>query len=77
MTGTNDPEQKPTETEIGFPSIIIVLFPIIFILMAILILTMLPWLIGAYNYLRGMPSPISLCNNQIRCLEERERGQTQ
>ena len=58
MTGTNDPEQKPTETEIGFPSIIIVLFPIIFILMAILILTMLPWLIGAYNYLRGMPSPI-------------------
>ncbi|NHI84339.1 MAG: hypothetical protein EAX81_08575, partial [Candidatus Thorarchaeota archaeon] len=59
MVGGDASEQRAVEMEkVLHPSIIIVLFPVICIFMAALFLTTLPWLIGAYNYLRGMSSPI-------------------
>ncbi|TFG30023.1 hypothetical protein EU528_08830 [Candidatus Thorarchaeota archaeon] len=40
------------------PGFVFVIFPVILSLLSVLILGRLPWLIGAYNYLRGAPSPI-------------------
>ena len=40
------------------PSILFVFFPALLSLLGVFILAQLPWLIGAYNYLQGRPSPI-------------------
>ena len=59
MLGIDDSEQKAIEMErVRYPGIIIVSFPIICCFMSVLVLGTLPWLIGAYNYLRGASSPI-------------------
>lgn len=59
VSGTGGPEPKVVEMEkVRHPGVIIVLFPLICISMAVLFLTTLPWLIGAYNYLRGASSPV-------------------
>jgi len=59
VLGIDGSEQRAVEMEKVFhPGIIIVLFPVICSFMGVLFLTTLPWLIGAYNYLRGMSSPI-------------------
>lgn len=52
-------EQKGDEMK-GFlpPGIVFVLVPALSSLFGVLILSRLPWLISAYNYLRGAPSPI-------------------
>ncbi|MFX1483718.1 MAG: hypothetical protein ACFFCP_11100 [Promethearchaeota archaeon] len=59
MIGATSPDQKVVETKrVLHPGFIIVLFPVICSFLAVLFLTPLPGLIGAYNYLRGMSSPI-------------------
>ncbi|MGY5859852.1 MAG: hypothetical protein RTU63_10820 [Candidatus Thorarchaeota archaeon] len=40
------------------PGLLFVIFPALLSLLGVFILSQLPWLISAYNYLRGTPSPI-------------------
>lgn len=40
------------------PSILFVVFPALLSILGVLTLARIPWLIGAYNYLQGAPSPI-------------------
>jgi hypothetical protein len=59
VLGIDDSEQRAIEMErVCYPGIIIVSFPVICCFMSVLVLGTLPWLIGAYNYLRGASSPI-------------------
>jgi hypothetical protein len=59
VRGINDSEQRAFEMEkVLSPGLIIALFPVICSFIGVLVLGMLPWLISAYNYLRGMSSPI-------------------
>ena len=51
-------EQKVDELERFLPpGLFFLFFPALLSFLGVLILTQLPWLIGAYNYLRGAPSP--------------------
>lgn len=55
----DDSGERVVEMErVSSPSIFFVLFPAIWCFVGVLILTLLPQLVGAYNYLRGAPSPI-------------------
>jgi len=57
--GVDDSDQREVEMErVLSPGLVIALFPVICSFMGVLFLTTLPWLIGAYNYLRGMSSPV-------------------
>ena len=52
-------EQKNDEMKKFFPpSFLFLVIPALLSLLGVFVLGQLPWLIGAYNYLRGTPSPI-------------------
>jgi len=58
--GEDDSKREVKDTVRDYPAgIYIVLLPLLFSLMGcLIILGQIPWLLGAYNYLRGAPSPI-------------------
>lgn len=59
--GEDDSKPDVNEKLYGLPAgIFFVLFPLLCFLLGCLILGTLPWLLGAYNYLMGAPSPIDL-----------------
>lgn len=59
--GEDDSKREVNETMRDYPTgIFFVLFPMLCFLIGCLVLGRLPWLLGAYNYLRGAPSPIDL-----------------
>ncbi len=56
-----DSKREVKETIRNYPAgIYFVFFPLLCILIGCLVLGYLPWLLGAYNYLMGAPSPIDL-----------------
>ena len=58
--GEDGSKREVNDTMRDFPAgIFIVFFPLVFSLMGgLIILGQIPWFLGAYNYLRGAPSPI-------------------
>jgi len=59
MLGENDSKHEMNETIQDYPAgIFVALTPLLFSLMSCVLIYLIPWLLGAYNYLRGAPSPI-------------------
>ncbi|TFG99314.1 hypothetical protein E4H12_03215 [Candidatus Thorarchaeota archaeon] len=59
MIRNDSSEQKVGEMKRYLPpGLLFVIFPALLSLLGVFILSQLPWLIGAYNYLRGASSPI-------------------
>lgn len=59
MLRNDGSEQKDDEMKkILPPSLLFLIIPALLSLLGAFVLSQLPWLIGAYNYLQGAPSPI-------------------
>ena len=59
MLGENDSKHEINETMRDYPAgILVAVTPLLFSLMSCVLIYLIPWLLGAYNYLRGAPSPI-------------------